>query len=306
MNNKPLVSVIIPNYKRVIELKRSIISVINQSYKNLEILVIDDCSPNINKIKELINSLKDIRIVLIKQKENKGGGAARNRGILTAKGKYIAFLDSDDTLDEENINQKVKIAENFKKDFLIYNKIDIRGPYKNPILPKRAINDNELVSEYIFMNGGIIQSSAIFLNTSLAIKCLFEEAFPRHQDLDFIFKVEKNNAQFIFIEQILTTVYWTKAPNPIKKGWSPEFATFFLKTYKTQMTEESYIHGYFKLVIQGTGQFVSKSKSLSLFWQNKKQYLQYISKKRLIKYFIALIFDWRYILQSRGDLPLKN
>jgi len=92
----PTVSVIIPTYNRAHLVGRSIQSVINQTYQDFEIIVVDDGSTDNTEdiIKEF--QKKDKRIKHIKHNKNKGGSAARNTGIRAARGEYIAFLDSDD------------------------------------------------------------------------------------------------------------------------------------------------------------------------------------------------------------------
>ena len=109
-----LVSVVITTYNRVNELERALKSVINQTHKKLEIIVVDD---NVNesiskKLKEIINNLNDKRIILKKNEKNLGGALSRNVGIESSHGNFIAFLDDDD----EYLPTKVeKQLELFKK-----------------------------------------------------------------------------------------------------------------------------------------------------------------------------------------------
>lgn len=110
----PLVSIIIPTYNNGAELRKSIDSAINQSYRHLEILLIDDCSQY--KIsKRIINqyhSYSNLKVISLP--DNKGLGHARNLGITKSKGKYIFFLDADDYLDENCIEKLVNLAEEKK------------------------------------------------------------------------------------------------------------------------------------------------------------------------------------------------
>lgn len=111
-----LVSVIIPTYKRADKLKRAIDSVLTQTYGNLEILVVNDNEPedeHSHKLEQLISSIDDKRVFLIKQEEHINGAAARNTGIRKAKGEYIAFLDDDDTWLKEKLEKQINI---FKQD----------------------------------------------------------------------------------------------------------------------------------------------------------------------------------------------
>ncbi len=91
---QPLVSVIIPTYNRADLIGHTLDSAINQSYRNLEIIVIDDGS--VDNTEEVVKAIGDSRIRYIRHQTNCGGSTARNTGIEAARGEYIAFLDSDD------------------------------------------------------------------------------------------------------------------------------------------------------------------------------------------------------------------
>ena len=95
-----LVSVIIPTFQRAKYIERAIDSVLNQTYKNFEIIVVDDNDQESEARKEMIKRMdkysSDSRIIYIKHEKNKNGAAARNTGINVAKGEYITFLDDDD------------------------------------------------------------------------------------------------------------------------------------------------------------------------------------------------------------------
>ena len=96
MAERPTVSVIIPTYNRAYLIDRSIQSVLNQTYQDFELIVVDDGSTD--NTEDIIRQFqeKDKRIKYIKYDKNKGGSAARNTGIKNSVRKYIAFQDSDD------------------------------------------------------------------------------------------------------------------------------------------------------------------------------------------------------------------
>lgn len=94
----PMISIIIPVYNKETTIKRAINSVLNQSFKEFELIVVNDGSTDKSEDNILILQEKDSRIIYLKQ-ENKGVSAARNRGIKEAKSKYISFLDADDEMD---------------------------------------------------------------------------------------------------------------------------------------------------------------------------------------------------------------
>lgn len=117
MEIKPLVSIVTPVFNSAIYLNETIQSVIAQNYTNWEHILVDDCSTD-NSV-EIIKSfaLNEPRIRLLKMPINMGSGSARNMAILEAKGKYIAFLDSDDVWVPEKLTIQIKFMEEKQIDF---------------------------------------------------------------------------------------------------------------------------------------------------------------------------------------------
>ena len=107
----PLVSVIIPTYNRKHLLKEALGSVFSQTYKNLQVIVVDDGSTD--NTQDIISDFKDKRITYIKQ-GHRGASSARNKGIENAKGEYTAFLDSDDRWLPTKIEKQMDVFKNSK------------------------------------------------------------------------------------------------------------------------------------------------------------------------------------------------
>lgn len=155
MNENILVSVIIPVYNVENYIDRCVTSVVNQTYRNLEIILVDDGSPD--KCPELCDdwSKKDSRIKVI-HKKNAGLGMARNTGIDNATGKYIFFIDSDDYVDLTMIAQCVNNAEEYQSEIVMFGLYSVDKDGKMiednaPISSKCVYHGNEIV-EYILPN----------------------------------------------------------------------------------------------------------------------------------------------------------
>lgn len=112
------ISVLIPTFNRASVLKRAVDSVLNQSYGDLEVIVIDDASTD--DTAEILSRIKDSRLRVITLRENLGVSAARNRGEEVALGKWIALLDSDDEWLPERLEKQLKVAEEFPDIPLIH------------------------------------------------------------------------------------------------------------------------------------------------------------------------------------------
>lgn len=104
MENFPLVSVIIPTHNRPDLVNRAVDSVLEQTYPNVEIIVIDDASEE--KAQDYLHSVPTLKV--LRNEKNKGGCFSRNRGIDEARGVYINFLDDDDVLFPEKIRKQVE------------------------------------------------------------------------------------------------------------------------------------------------------------------------------------------------------
>lgn len=122
MAGNVLVSVIIPTYSRNVTLERAIHCVLNQTYKNIEVIVVDDNPPEsewrVSSAQIMEKYKEDERIVYVQNERNMGGGLARNQGIDRAKGEYIAFLDDDDEYMPERIEKQLKVFEDSRNDKL--------------------------------------------------------------------------------------------------------------------------------------------------------------------------------------------
>ena len=121
MINIPKVSIIIPVYNVEQYLRQCLDSAISQTFKDIEIIIINDCSPDnsLQIIKEY--QQKDDRIVLVDLKQNVGLGFARNEGMKLAKGKYITFIDSDDWVTKDYVEVLYNTIEKYDYDVISPN-----------------------------------------------------------------------------------------------------------------------------------------------------------------------------------------
>lgn len=127
-----VVSIIMPSYNTEKYIRDSIDSVIAQTYTNWELIIIDDCSPDNSN--EIIESYKDPRIRLLKNERNSGAAVSRNYGLREAKGKYIAFIDSDDTWVKDKLEKQIKFIEDNDYAFVYADyRICLNGIWENVV-----------------------------------------------------------------------------------------------------------------------------------------------------------------------------
>lgn len=147
---KELVSIIMPSYNTGKFIKETINSVLNQTYKNWELLIVDDCSSD--NTDEIIKSINDNRIIYMKNNKNSGAAVSRNKALREAKGKWIAFLDSDDIWLPKKLENQIRFMKknNYKFTYTDY-RINLNGkwlPYIN-IGPKK-VNKRKLYNYCYF------------------------------------------------------------------------------------------------------------------------------------------------------------
>lgn len=231
----PLVSVIIPVYQAKNYLDACIQSVLNQNYPNIEIILIDDGSTDksAEKCQFYINSFNNIRGV--KQK-NKGAAAARNKGIQIAHGKYLYFLDADDELVGNCIDEVVRAIEGGNQwiffDYYINNISEAsdnkrKGPieYLNKVEgAKRILNvqtSNDMVDGYLWNK---FFDSSIIKNNNLH----FNENFQMWEDLLFCIQYVLLVDNIVYLHKKLY-IYKTTNKNSISSSLSSEAAYSWVK-----------------------------------------------------------------------------
>ena len=201
----PTVSIILATYNRRHLLGRSVKSVLNQTYQDYELIIVDDGSTD--DTEKVVQNFNSEKIKYIKHPKNKGIPAARNTGIRLAEGDYIAFQDDDDEWMPEKLERQINAYINESPEvgvvYTQYNLIDIH----NKPLPQLKVAQRE---GYIF--GQLLNENHIPPQTSLIRKeCfskvgMFDERFLRMQDWELFLRISQHY-RFKFIDEPLVTVY---------------------------------------------------------------------------------------------------
>jgi putative teichuronic acid biosynthesis glycosyltransferase tuaG len=184
-----LISIIMPNYNGERFIKDSIDTILNQTYKNWELLIVDDCSKD-KSIEIIKKSYNDKRIKLIKLYENKGSAYARNKALRQAQGRYIAFLDSDDLWLNNFLEEQMKFLKANKASLVYcsYYMIDENNKeILNPYIVKDKVSYKDILK---FLPIGMLTS---LYDTKQIGKYYFEESLGSIRD-DYVYwlKILKN------------------------------------------------------------------------------------------------------------------
>lgn len=186
----PTVSVIIPTYNRAALIGKAISSVLVQTYKDFELIVVDDGSSD--ETVDVITSFRDERIVFLRQ-ENRGRSAARNRAIAVSRGRYVAFLDSDDEYLDHKLEQQVAYMDAHPAIGMVYTSahcIDEQGQLlRHSYVASVAGN---IYKEIAFFQPVTITLPTVMVRREVLSEVgLFDEAMERFEDTDLWRRIAK-------------------------------------------------------------------------------------------------------------------
>lgn len=201
-----MVSVIIPTYNREKTIQSSIESVLSQTYKDIEVIIVDDCS--VDNTEDIVKGISDKRVIYIKQEKNGGACAARNKGISVAKGEYIAFQDSDDIWKENKLEIQL---ENMKKnnsdlDFCMANIIDGKSNIRTIPTKEDLIRIKKKDFIYALCKNNFMSTQNLLLKKECLKDIKFDESLPRLQDYDLMLNLI-SRCKVSFTQYKLVNIY---------------------------------------------------------------------------------------------------
>lgn len=203
---KPKVSVVIATYNRASLLSRAVNSVLNQTYKDFEIIIVDDCSTD--STQKVVQSFADTRIRAVQNTRNMGQSRSRNTGIRMAQGEYVAFLDDDDEWVESKIARQVRVLDESDQCVgLVYTWFD----YIEAAGGIRRVGGRSTISGDI--SGNLIgwdmpASPSAYLVRAEALRQVggFDESLRMAEDRDFLLRVSMQYNVTV-VEEVLTLMH---------------------------------------------------------------------------------------------------
>lgn len=250
-----LVTVIITTYARPDNIVRAIRSVQAQTYKNIEIIVVDDNGLNTQYQKETEDILKEYiankSILYIPHDVNKNGSAARNTGLRASHGDFINFMDDDDTFMPTKISKQIEVLENHPEHGACYCNGHILGGRRNNF---DQINDKEgnLIADQLSCKVRFNTTTVLFRRNVIEDLNGWDESFIRHQDWELFVRFYRKYTIGIVYGDPLICKYRT--PNAITRNpyKSIEYKEKFLSTFKDDIDRQKeapdiYKFQYFQL-----------------------------------------------------------
>ncbi len=259
-----LVSVVIPTYNREHIITRAIESVLNQSYKQLEIIIIDDCSSD--KTEEIVNKKygNNPQIHFYRLNRNSGACFARNTGVKRSKGDYVAFLDSDDEFLPDKIQKQISLLESTGSDLCATDFLRIDKDGNQSTVP--TFINSDFFPDLLYLNqittGTLIGRRRCFEETP------FDESLPRYQDWDLNLRLAKKY-RFCFLKEKTLVQY--HQPFSITSSTS-HHKTFFALSTIFEKNREAYLSnrkGYSQIMwLLGLHSMYNKEdRNISALWK---------------------------------------
>ncbi len=199
-----MISVVIPAYNRESTIRRAVKSVLDQTYSDLEVLVVDDGSTD--STAEVLKQISDPRLTYLKTDANRGACAARNVGIAAAQGEWVAFQDSDDFWHADKLEKQMAVLQAHDADIVFCAMRLVRadgtdGPIVPlPSLPQGFYSYEGLLKESIASTQVIMGRRDCFLAEP------FDAQMPRMQDWDFILRLSQKFSVY-YLNEVLADVY---------------------------------------------------------------------------------------------------
>ncbi len=207
MSEQKTASAVIPVYNRANTILRAVYSALEQTYSILEVIVVDDCSTD-NTV-ELVKSIGDSRVRVIRNSVNSGACKSRNVGIEAAAGDYVALLDSDDEWLPTKLEKQIAALEvsgadvctcRFNRSSSECDDALSRLDGVLPHCPSGVLERRQLVEKSLVSTQTILAKKEVFEN------CLFDEQMPRLQDYEWVIRASERYV-FYLVDDTLVNVY---------------------------------------------------------------------------------------------------
>lgn len=233
----PLFTVVIPVYNRATVLTDALRSVLAQSCQDFEVIVVDDGSQD--DPARVVESLADPRIRCIRQ-DNAGASAARNRGIDEARGRYVAFLDSDDCFLPHHLETMARLLDG-KADTAGFAPVHVeRGQGRSMVKPPRGPCAGEDLATYLLCDRGFIPTITLVVPRDLAARVRYDPRVSYGDDKDFALRLSLAGCRFVMAPK--PGAVWHDEPDPsrLSAGRTGETLLPWVERMRPQIPARAY------------------------------------------------------------------
>lgn len=280
LETNPLVSIVIPVYNGENYLKESVESALNQTYENIEVVIVNDGSTDGGKTELVANSFTDKRVHYF-SKENGGVASALNYGISHSNGEYICWLSHDDKLSSDKIRSQLGLIQENKDDKLI--------PYSKNIVIDENGNKSKLSTQLLFKASTANCSnpkdyfkfkrvifSSLLIPSSFFKENKFDEKLKYSQDIFMFFQILSNGYKFAYDQNgyIYYRVHSSQGSITRVNEIDDDIKLMdkYFNEYYEKTNDEYFVKSYLKYVARHAAGYSEYKKILDLMVENKKHY----------------------------------
>lgn len=272
-----MISVVIPLYNKQLSIKSTIQSVLNQTYRDFEIIVVNDGSTDDSA--KVVESISDNRVHIVSQ-SNQGVSAARNRGITEANNEWIAFLDGDDLWKENHLEEVMKMIDLFPDEKVYVTSFEY-SDNREMFRHKRQTSISKIENYFKeTMQESLIWTGIVIINKECFKKVgNFNIELNRGEDTDLWVRLARNYN--IVKSSVITATYRVEAEN--RTTLSKDLESTYIYIINLDEIEDVDEKKYFKEMIANRLYQYARSKDLNNFKKLKKKYPS-IGYRVFIKY----------------------
>ncbi|BAY15221.1 glycosyl transferase, group 2 family protein [Anabaenopsis circularis NIES-21] len=207
IQEQPIVSVVVPTFNRANFLPRAISSILQQTFSNFELIIVDDGSTD--NTDEVVKEFTDPRIMFLALGKNYGGGYARNQGIKAASAELIAFLDSDDEWLPNKLELQLKrLQDSDDPDATVIYGLGYECAEGQQKIPSLVLYEGDVLDH--LLRGWLPPTTSLFMVKRSALLGVngFDESLPSFQDYDLWLSLAAANNHFLAVNQPLIIRYF--------------------------------------------------------------------------------------------------
>lgn len=314
----PLISIVVPVYNVEAYIDRCLESIASQSYRNIEVIIVDDrgSDNSIDKCQDFIKRTEDNRFRIFRNPQNRGLSGARNAGLKESEGEYVYFLDSDDYISADCISNLARALTDYRYDVVIGNysmhtgETEETASFGRPAGP--VFGNAEILSGYRNGEWYVMAWNKLCRRKFLIDNGLWFEEGLLHEDVVWSFKLFSFAESICLIDSVC--YHYIVREQSIMTGMSIEKdINIYLKVFETI---NSFIHNHFETIPESAYQLVEGKKSGILYslLENRemdlyRKYYPEFHKQRLISPITAYrkgIIGFAYFVRDFGYcLPAK-
>lgn len=277
------VSVIIPTYHRSECIQRAVDSVLSQTLKDIEIIVVDDNgvgTPEGIATENAMAKYKTItNVIYLQHQTNMNGAAARNTGLKVAKGEFISFLDDDDIYLPDRLNKLVNRLEHYDDSWGICYSAYVKHMSNGSLQKSAEKVDGDIFLQVLMRSFYLGSGANIFVRSKVIEKIgFFDESFKRNQDLEFLVRATKN-FKVAYVDEVLMEIFYDIRTSNL--------------TYDDQKKRESLFREKFSHSLENLSE--KDSRAVTIMWDLDWIRLSLASRKYMEAF--------KYMLKA--NIPLK-